>query len=602
MAAAPLTSAPLTSARLGSPAMGPPAVDMLCRRPGGAGLDVHARLAALVRGQAPLRRALVRLAARFVALRGWERLGFVRLRDWAVERVGLSARTLQDLARMDAAFAELPQLEAAFVRGELSWAKARLLARVALPDDEARWVELARRLRVRALEREVRAVDVGSLEAGAGAEAGEVETAGEEPRPHGVAWVRPDAARVGPPVRPRADSWRARLRVASPGASGPEANGCAARRDPGSAMPDLPPEIAELLAGVDECDAFELDARLRRAVALEQRFEARAGPLLLAVAEGRLYRERGYAKLEDYARDVLGISPRKARALVRLERACGRAPALGTAYRDGLLSWVQAQALVPLARLPEAPLEGWIGWADRVTVRRLEEDVERALIEHEQGPRRGIPLPHDAGAPAPSPAQRQTGAQATVSGAEISVDAANGAGAATPAEAPGSEDPEPPSEPARLFWSAPKPAARFFRAVLCSVRRWIERGTGRLPTSGEAFEAMLDHALETWWGTEARLGRAHPVIERDGFRCTAPGCSSYRNLHDHHVRFRSKSGSNALANRTTLCIAHHLRGVHAGRVRITGNAPEGLRFELGVRPDGPPLEVYRSGDVRAVST
>jgi hypothetical protein len=85
------------------------------------------------------------------------RLGYVRLRDWAVERLGLSARTLRDLARMDAALAELPGLERAFVAGELSWAKVRLLARVALPGDEARW--LARRLRVRALEREVRAVD-----------------------------------------------------------------------------------------------------------------------------------------------------------------------------------------------------------------------------------------------------------------------------------------------------------------------------------------------------------------------------------------------------------------------------------------------------------
>jgi hypothetical protein len=233
------------------------------------------------------------------------RLGYVRLRDWAVERLGLSARTLRDLARMDAALAELPGLERAFVAGELSWAKVRLLARVALPGDEARWLALARRLRVRALEREARAVDLGSLEAGALAEGAETDEdgapveeregvavvcapavrakwfrarelgrrtagealpvwaameavaaevasaiaveesgpeeeparggaegigAGEAPRP-GVAWVRPEAAHLDLPVRPRAGSWRARMRAELLGVVG-AANGCTP--EPGS--------------------------------------------------------------------------------------------------------------------------------------------------------------------------------------------------------------------------------------------------------------------------------------------------------------------------------------------------------------------------------
>jgi hypothetical protein len=86
------------------------------------------------------------------------------------------------------------------------------------------------------------------------------------------------------------------------------------------------------------------------------------------------------------------------------------------------------------------------------------------------------------------------------------------------------------------------------------------------------------------------------VFERDGWRCTVPGCSSYRNLHEHHIVFRSRGGSHALANRTTLCAAHHLRGVHAGVVRCTGDAPADLRFELGVRPGQPPLLRYEPGE------
>jgi 5-methylcytosine-specific restriction endonuclease McrA len=83
-------------------------------------------------------------------------------------------------------------------------------------------------------------------------------------------------------------------------------------------------------------------------------------------------------------------------------------------------------------------------------------------------------------------------------------------------------------------------------------------------------------------------------MQRDGWRCTVPGCTSYRNLHAHHVVFRSVGGSDAEENLTTLCAAHHQRGVHGGGpLRITGRAPTELRFELA-------LETFASGDVRVV--
>jgi hypothetical protein len=137
---------------------------------------------------------------------------------------------------------------------------------------------------------------------------------------------------------------------------------------------------------------------------------------------------------------------------------------------------------------------------------------------------------------------------------------------------------------------------RLFRAALCTVRRRIEAETGRLPTAGEALDAMLDHAFAAW-GVDAKVPARHRVFARDGWRCAAPGCSSMQNLHDHHVRFRSAGGSNAPENRVTLCAFHHLRGVHAGRLRCLGRAPDGLTWQLGIRPGAPPLLSYRSGDV-----
>ena len=68
-----------------------------------------------------------------------------------------------------------------------------------------------------------------------------------------------------------------------------------------------------------------------------------------------------------------------------------------------------------------------------------------------------------------------------------------------------------------------------------------------------------------------------------------PACTARKNLHGHHIVFRSLGGPDASWNRTTLCAWHHLRGVHGGRIRVVGRAPDHLVFELGVRR-------YRSGD------
>jgi hypothetical protein len=40
--------------------------------------------------------------------------------------------------------------------------------------------------------------------------------------------------------------------------------------------------------------------------------------------------------------------------------------------------------------------------------------------------------------------------------------------------------------------------ARLLRAVLCTVRRRMEREDGRLPTEGEALGVILDYVFASW--------------------------------------------------------------------------------------------------------
>ncbi|MDQ7826397.1 MAG: hypothetical protein RDV48_26575 [Candidatus Eremiobacteraeota bacterium] len=122
-----------------------------------------------------------------------------------------------------------------------------------------------------------------------------------------------------------------------------------------------------------------------------------------------------------------------------------------------------------------------------------------------------------------------------------------------------------------------------------AVRLWqAARGT-RLPegTPGPVgsdssllalfMEALLDAFLTTWDYPEKR-DIHHRTLARDNYQCQAPGCRCRRNLHSHHIIFRSHGGSDKLHNRITLCMAHHLRCVHEGYLVIRGRAPHNLTF------------------------
>jgi len=564
---------------------------------GAASIDsaahVEGQLARLAGVRGPLRRLLAAIAERLIETRAYQRLCYARLADYARERLGLSARQLQELARVHRALAGLPALERALLANELPWSKVRLLARVATEEDEEAWIALAREIPTRRLEQEVRK----------SARSGEPQDADD------LALEKRVTVRCTPAVREKWGLAREMAeRVAGQRLRAGEALELVAAEvfsavsiDPAFAeMPDaspvpgrgdragspeekkvteprahslgLPGSIASLAAGLDEADAFELDRRLRLAVRLEQTLDAAVAPLLRVVTSPE-YEWRGdYCPLSTYAREQLGMSASKARALLRLERAADVCPELRDAYRSGRLSWVKAHCLLPLLLLD---IEGewrqvWVAWAERVTVRRLEQDVERLLLlraGHSRAFARCQLDPERAQDPIP-PEERKMCAH----GGDVEATQ-------------------------RLAWRVPCEVAALFCAVRETLRSRLRGENGRFPSDGEVFDAMLDGALLAWTLRDPRARRSDAVVERDGYRCAVPGCTSRRNLHDHHLRFRSAGGSDAPGNRVALCAFHHQRCLHVGFLRIRGQAPEGLVFDLGVRPGASPLVRYRSGDI-----
>ena len=127
--------------------------------------------------------------------------------------------------------------------------------------------------------------------------------------------------------------------------------------------------------------------------------------------------------------------------------------------------------------------------------------------------------------------------------------------------------------------------------------RAVREVEGRPMTGGECLVRVAAHFLETWRdAVPDRRSRSAKALARDGGSCQVPVCSRAA-AHAHHIVLRSAGGGDEESNLVSLCAAHHLHGVHAGYVRVSGRAPDALVWELGIGYDGAPLQVFGGAPV-----
>jgi hypothetical protein len=352
-----------------------------------------------------------------------------------------------------------------------------------------------------------------------------------------------------------------------------------------TARPRDPVEWLEAeLRAMEALEPHTIDARLREVRRAAQALDSELAGLLRKAADRRLHRDYGLANLEEYVEARLGLGARTAWGLLAIERAVRRGcPLLGEAWRTGRVSSLAARILLPVIGGPHAG--EWIARAGMVTLRRLEAEVTWALQRHDEerssdhdgagsgnnDPDRGLQMrsqAEDQGnddlAPPPLDQDLTGAVLAGVTRRELQMRA----------QAVGTDDnaePFRPSVPIRFH--APESVILLAEETMQALRRGSE-------SRSRAFERMVAMALLEWM---AAPKHRDPVFERDGWRCAVPGCSSRRNLHDHHVVFRSHGGDNAQDNRVTVCAAHHLHGLHRGRIRAHGRAPHAIVWELGCR-------------------
>lgn len=552
------------------------------------GRDADGRIQHHVVARRALRPVLGTLALPLVRRRLYEKLGFRSLADYARERLGVTAQVVHEWARVTQALASLPKLRAAVLSGEVSWSVARRAVAHATPEADEAFVHSLRGRTVRAAEELLRAAFGAERPGEEGAESEEADQA--------------ERVRVSVPL-PAAhhDRWLAALELARRVAGEALPVWECAEAIAAEALGSIPPEcIAQAGAANEISRAAAGRAPAPRCAATER--PAREHGLrqeafgLLRWDHGFSVSNRGFAILNQGVA-IPNLDPGRLAAWAESVSAHAIDRALRRAMKG--LQRIDHDLGHLLRQLLDRKLYRELGF------RSFERYVQERVDVSPRTARRWVCLARlgPAGSAVAS----------ALRSAEISPKQADVIAAAVPPEQRaeavafargvtlrGLEAALGARGTARvaITFTAPPEAANVFLLALAAARLHLgaaQRQRSR-QAGTEALLWMLEHAIETWTEHGAQFDD-YADFTRDGFRCTAPGCTARRSLQSHHVIFRSAGGPDEPSNRTTLCAFHHLRGVHAGTIACRGRAPEGLVFELGLRAAGPPLLRTRRGDV-----
>jgi hypothetical protein len=593
---------------------------------------VDADLRRLARREAEARLALGRLARVFSVRQGHHDLAFVSIGDYTRERLGISSSQFYELSQVATSLTWLPLIEDALAQGTISWTKARELVAVAAPEAQEQWLAVATRCtadQLHALIASARTSATASPPERAGCRGGcsagcpHDDDIDDEPSvtvvmrcPQAVRLLWWEVLRLSCRVAGSdLAAWQSAEIIAAEGLSESgwplepfeglwTGNQYSTRNVHNAAATDVAtivlPEayqpgaraqrdhLSRMAVSRESVTAEQLDQSMRAVIATMQRIDADIGRLLCLVADRRLHRQLGCNDFGAYCRNALGMCTRKARALVAIERArrrtCSR---ITEAYRSGLLSWHRCLVLLPV--LTERTADAWIERAQQVAARRLADEVMWSHMACDAGVElETMPPPLHARLDA------DFGSFVHFRGSFETESAGTGLESAGAEFGSASTGLESALLDAEIRYRAPITVAGMFRSAVFARRR-----PGEPVWMG--LMRLLAHVRTFWMAVPKHHD---PIFERDGWRCAVPACSSRRNLHDHHVVFRSHGGGNEPDNRVAVCASHHQHGIHRGVLRASGKAGVGLDWELGRRDASgrPLLCVSGRGEVYTAAT
>ena len=263
--------------------------------------------------------------------------------------------------------------------------------------------------------------------------------------------------------------------------------------------------------------AMEVDRRLVALAGVHRKVEAALSYYLREVEDRRLYLQFGHASAVDYARERLGFEDRKTWSLLFVAERCKTLPQIDLAFRKGELPWTKVREIVKVAT-PETERD-WLSKCQTLSNRQLEREVRRTL----------------------PPVTRKT-LILVLEGDALDT------------------------------WE--------------QTREAMERLAGKSLSDIEVFDLMCAEVLCTYALTRPQgdLGETEDkgfvwrVAERDGWKCTRPGCGCRSALQANHINPRSRGGPDEDWNLHVVCAVCHA-AITAGRLKVRGRAPDGVTWE-----------------------
>jgi hypothetical protein len=306
----------------------------------------------------------------------------------------------------------------------------------------------------------------------------------------------------------------------------------------------------------------ELDQRLEQAVQENERSERLICDCLLAIAERRGYEKFGFVDIYYYAEGRFGFSPRKTRYLLSLAQKLRRLPRIKQALGEGRLGWTKASRIARVATPEDEVI--WLDSALSLSVRELDQKInaERDAM----GVKLRAWLTQDQAAVwdyALEVCRRLNGADLDVGQCLEHI--------------------------AGEFLSTYAHIANLKEEGECCdtdvlEQQPLEDGPSDEEAAALEVEICPDNDNLPCPTASVHYGRTWRfVLERDAYRCQYPDCGARRELHVHHIVFRSHSGkkarrrSNSPQNLVTVCVFHH-RMIHARTIGVKGQAPSELMW------------------------
>lgn len=310
----------------------------------------------------------------------------------------------------------------------------------------------------------------------------------------------------------------------------------------------------------------EVHAALMCALETLRRAESDAVLWFSEVLKRRLFVPLGYASIELYAADALGLSSGKTKQFLRLARQFDQLPQTRAAVADGSLSWTKARSVASVATpLTEAE---WIDQATGSSSRQLEASVRSSRAAAKLCPANQAPTllpPDDTPRSAPEATVSLTltftpeqHARFSALMESLSKRGQTGDRSEIVLQALDALVQETTSTGTRV------PTVSSNRVVVylcddCGDATIDQRPVLAHVSTAKQCDAVVQNTISG--GPDRSTippSRRRAVLARDRHGCAAPGCRSTRFLEVHHITPRSQGGTHSIENLVTLCSACHL--------------------------------------------